>query len=196
MVEIARARMASLAIANVRVETGSAEFAPEVLGPGAFDLGYVFFGALNTVDNFESVASRLYLALADGGHLVLTFVNRWYLADIALGLMKGRVRQAFSRLGDTWGGYGPDGGLPSRCVSPRDVHSAFGRDGELVARRGYSITYPAWYRVGLLRALGRMGPLLWELDGWLGGTPAWSWGEYALYVYRKRGPRTGAPVGS
>jgi SAM-dependent methyltransferase len=186
MVELARARVRAAALDNVRVEVGNAEVASELLDAGAFDLGYVFFGALNTVESLERVADRLYQALVPGGHLVLTFVNRWYLADIALGLLRGRWHGAFARLGDAWGGYGPDSGLAGRCVSPREVRRAFGRGGDLTRRRGFSITYPAWYRVGLLRRLGRAGPWLWELDRRLSRTPAWSLGEYALYVYRKR----------
>jgi SAM-dependent methyltransferase len=185
MVELARARVRSMELRNVRVETGSAEAMAELQQPGAFELGYVFFGALNTVESLERVAERLYAALAPGGHLVLTFVNRWYLAEIAIGLLRGRARHAFSRLRGSWSGYGPDRGPASRCVSPREVHRAFGRGGELIRRRGFSILYPAWYRAGWLRWLGRAGPLLWEVDRRLSRTPAWSLGEYALYVYRK-----------
>lgn len=186
MVELARARILSKGIDNVRVELGSAEAANDLLGPKSFDLAYVFFGALNTVENLDHVADCLYAALADGGHLVLTFVNRWYLAEIGMGLMRGQWRRAFSRLGSTWGGYGPDRGLAARCMSPREVDRSFGRGGELIRRRGFSITYPAWYRPRLRRILGRVGPRLWELDRWLSHTPSWSWGEYALYVYRKQ----------
>jgi SAM-dependent methyltransferase len=186
MVELARQRIVSMALRNVRVETGSAEGASELLGPEAFDLGYVFFGALNTVESLDRVADRLYAALAPGGHLVLSFVNRWYVAEIALGLLRGRFRQAFSRLGGTWAGYGDDRRLASRCVSPREVHRAFGPAGDLIHRRGLSLTYPAWYRARMLRSLGRLGPRLWEMDRWLSRTPAWSLGEYTLYVYRKR----------
>lgn len=186
MVELARARIRSLALGNARVESGSAESAARVLGPGAFDLGYVFFGALNTVESLDLAADRLYEALAPDGHLVLTFVNRWYLAEMALGLARGRWRQAFSRLGRTWTGYAPARALSSRCVGPREVERAFGREGELIRRRGFSIVYPAWYRAGWLSALGRAAPRLWELDRKLSRTPAWSLGEYALYVYRKR----------
>jgi SAM-dependent methyltransferase len=186
MVELALARIRSAALGNCRVETGSAELAPALNGAGAFDLAYVFFGALNTVESLERVADRMLESVAPGGHLVLTFVNRWYLADIGIGLLRGRVRGAFARLGDSWGGYGPDRGLASRCVSPAEVERAFGRGGDLVRRRGFSITYPAWYRSDWLRRLGRAGPWLWELDRWLSRTPAWALGEYALYTYRKR----------
>jgi SAM-dependent methyltransferase len=187
MVELARARIRSARLGNVRVESGSAEAASELLGPAAFDLVYVFFGALNTVESLERVADRMFESVTPRGHLVLTFVNRWYIAEIALGLVRGRWRHAFARLGDAWGGYEPDRGLASRCVGPREVERAFGRDGDLIRRRGFSITYPAWYRAGWLRRLGRAGPRLWELDRWLSRTPGWSLGEYALYVYRKRG---------
>jgi SAM-dependent methyltransferase len=184
MLDLARARCAQLE--NVRVEYGSAEDAARVLGPGAFDLGYVFFGALNTVECLDRAAEGLYDALAPGGRLVVTVVNRFYLADVALDLLKGRIREAFSRLRGTWGGYAPGRQLTCRCLSPSEVNGAFAGGGDLIARRGFSITYPAWYHPRLSRALGRAGSRLWELDRWLSRTPAWSWGEYALYVYRKR----------
>ena len=162
-----------------------AERAPDLLGAGAFDLCYVFFGALNTVEDLHRSADRLYDATAPGGYLVLTFVNRWYLADIAVGLVRGRWKRAFSRLGAVWDGYSPDRTIPSRSVSPRDVRRAFGRGGRLSRRRGFSIVYPAWYRSSWLPRLGRTSHWLWELDRWLNRTPAWSTGEYTLYVFRK-----------
>jgi hypothetical protein len=69
------------------------------------------------------------------------------------------------------------------------VDRAFGRGGELIRRRGLCVTHPAWYRKHLAAKAGRKAEYLWELDRWLNRTPAWSLGEYALYVYRKSGPR-------
>jgi len=188
MVGLCRARLQQSGLGNVGVEVASADDVTRLTGP-AFDLCYVFFGALNTVESLHRAADSLYSVVEPGGHLVLTFVNRWYLAEIAIGLARGRWRRAFARLADTWGGYGPTRRLESRCVSPRQVRSAFGGQGELIATRGFCITYPAWYRLDLLRRLGRVGPWLWELDRLLDATPAWSLGEYALYTFRKRGPR-------
>ena len=185
MVDLARQRVRAAALDNARVEVASSDDAPGRFGHRAFDLCYVFFGALNTIEDMDRTADRLYDATAPGGSLVLTFVNRWYVADIAIGLLRGRGRSAFQRLADHWGGYSPDRELASRCVGPAQVRRAFGRGGALVRRRGFSIAYPAWYRSHWLARLGRVGPLLWKLDEGLNRTPAWSLGEYALYVFRK-----------
>lgn len=185
MVAHTRNRIERAGLENVEARQASVEIAPELRGPGAFDLCYVFFGALNTVEDLTTAASRLYEATAPGGHLVLTFVNRWYLAEIPLSILRGRPRDAFRRFRDVWGGYSPDRELPSRCLSPRHVDDAFGGGGTRVRRRGFSILYPPWYRARMVRVLGRAATLLWEADRWLSRTPAWSLGEYALYVYRK-----------
>ena len=186
MVEVARRCVAaSRARGDVRVEQADAEGAPELAGPEAFDLCYVFFGALNTVEDLHRVADRLYEAVRPGGHLVLTCVNRWYLAEVLISLARGRWRFAFERYRPTWNGYTPERPMPGRCYSPPEVRRAFGRAGRLVRRRGFSIAYPAWYRTHWLGRLGRWGGRLWDLDRMLSRTPLWSCGEYALYVFRK-----------
>jgi len=191
MVDRSRVRIRRSGLTNVEVDIAAVERAPDILGPEAFDLGYVFFGALNTVEDLDLAAERLYAAIRPGGHLVLSFVNRYYLADIALRMLRGRWRTAFRRFGTVWTGYSPDRPLPSHCVSPREVRRAFGRGGHRIARRGFSIVYPAWYRKRWLKRLRRGGEWLWELDRWLNRTPAWCTGEYALYVYRRHGGPAG-----
>ncbi len=184
-VRLAQERFTRSGQSNAQATVASVERAPDLLGAGAFDLCYVFFGALNTVEDLHRSADRLYAATAPGGYLVLTFVNRWYLADIAVGLVRGRWKRAFRRLGAVWGGYSLDRPIPSRCVTPREVRRAFGRGGQMLKGRGFSIAYPAWYWSRWLPRLGRTSHWLWELDRWLNRTPAWSTGEYTLYVFRR-----------
>jgi SAM-dependent methyltransferase len=186
MVDIAAGRLADAQLGNASVLLASSDDVLMRFGPGAFDVGYVFFGALNTVEDLDRTADQLWSVLAPGSTLVLTFVNRWYIADMAIVAGKGRFRDAGRRLKRVWGGYSLERELTSRTVVPRDVTRAFGRQGELVRRRGISIAYPAWYRPDLARRLRRGAHWLWNLDGLLSRTPAWSLGEYTLYVYRKR----------
>ena len=80
MVRLAQARITRSGQSNAQAVVASVERAPDLLGADAFDLCYVFFGALNTVEDLHRSADRLYDATAPGGYLVLTFVNRWYLA--------------------------------------------------------------------------------------------------------------------
>lgn len=185
MLACAERRMEAAGLRNARTLVASADDAPDIEGPEAFDMVYVFFGALNTVEDLDRAADRLYDATAPGGHLVLTFVNRWHLATIAVGLLRGRGREAFRRLRSEWGGYNPERPLSSQCRSPGEVTAAFGPRGALVKRRGFSIAYPAWFWARWLPKLGRAERWLSALDALLNRTPAWSWGEYTLFVFRK-----------
>lgn len=185
MVVRAQRRLAASGLPNVEVRQANADAAPSLEGPGAFDLCYVFFGALNTVEDLSAAADRLYESTVPGGHLVLTFVNRWYLADMAVGLLRGRGRGAFRRLGKVWGGYNANRPLDSQARSPGEVREAFERGGTLLRRRGFSIAYPAWYWARWLPRLGRAERGLWHLDRLLNRTSLWSCGEYALYVFRR-----------
>jgi len=184
MVDAARARISAAGV-EAGADVASVDDAPSLFGRESFDLAYVFFGALNTVEDLHRSAGRLYDALTPGGHLVLTFVNRWYLLDMLVHLLKGRPGQATARLRKVWGGYSPDRDLQSRCYSPRDVTRAFTAQGVLIRRRGFSIVYPAWYRSHWLKKMGRIGPRLWKADEWINRTPAWATGEYTLYVFQK-----------
>ena len=184
MVRLARAKVSDHRLSNVEVAQGSVEHVEERFSGQRFDLVYVFFGALNTVENLRGAADMLYRVIAPGGVLVLSVVNRWYVADMLIDLLRGRWAQAWRRLGPVWGGYSPARRLETRCYGPRQVATAFGRKGSLVRRRGFSIAYPPWYRAHWLPRLRRLGRWLWELDGLISRTPLWSCGEYTLYVYR------------
>jgi SAM-dependent methyltransferase len=185
MVARARDRIRASGKKNVRVDLGGVEVASGPTALEQHDLCYVFFGALNTTRSLDRAADQLYDALAPGGHLVLTFVNRWYLAEMLICMIRGRWSSAFARHRSQWPGYTPERPLRSWCPGPRAVHRAFGGRGELVRRRGLCIAYPAWYRQRLAAKLGRLAEPLWHLDVAWSRTPAWQLGEYALYVYRK-----------
>jgi hypothetical protein len=117
--------------------------------------------------------------------MVLTFVNKWYLVDVLINLVKLRPRRAFRRFREVWGGYSELYHLESRCFSPREIKRAFGEDFQLTRREGYSILYPAWYRAQWIKRLGRkFTDLLWKADRVLNRTPAWCLGEYALYSFK------------
>ncbi len=184
MVRLARAKVNGSRLSNVEVAQGSVEQIEERFPGQHFDLVYVFFGALNTVESLRGAADLLYRVTAPGGVLVLSVVNRLYVADILIDLFRGRWRHAWRRLGPVWGGYSPARRLETRCYGPRHVATAFEREGSLVRRRGFSIVYPAWYRAHWLRRLRGLGRYLWELDTLVSRTPLWSCGEYAFYVYR------------
>jgi len=185
MVARAQERIARSRVGNALVEIGSVETPPTSMARETFDLCYVFFGALNTTKSLHLAADRLYHSLRPGGHLILTVVNRSYIAEFVISLLRLRWKTAFARLRRVWPGYAPEHPLPSRCFSPAMVERAFGRAGELIRHRGLCITYPAWYRQHIAKRLGWLAEPLWQLDAGLTRTPAWHFGEYALYVYRK-----------
>jgi ubiquinone/menaquinone biosynthesis C-methylase UbiE len=187
MVASASRKVQDLGLENVRVMLGTPEDL-ETLFPGVqFDHVYVFFGALNTVHDLRHVAGILRKIMKRDGTMVLTFVNKWYLVDMLVDVGKFRFKRVFSRVGEIWGGYSDVYRLKSRCFSPWEITKAFGDDFEITRRRGYSILYPAWYRVHLVYRLGRrISDILWNADRILNHTPAWCLGEYALYSFRAK----------
>jgi ubiquinone/menaquinone biosynthesis C-methylase UbiE len=187
MVAHATRKAHELGLGNLCIKVGTPESLPELFPGEKFDHVYVFFGALNTVADLRQVARALRERMKPDGTMVLTFVNKWYLADMLVHLLKFRFAQAFRRFRTIWGGYSDLKHLESRCLSPRDINRAFGDDFVVTHSRGYSILYPAWYRASWTYRLGRrISEALWNADRVLNHTPAWCLGEYALYSFRVR----------
>ncbi len=178
------AKTKTINLKNVFLKKGISEEL-ETLFPGIkFDHIYVFFGALNTVEDLRKTSSLLKNRMTDGGTMVLTFVNKWYIADILLLLIRLNPGKAFLRLKKNWGGYSNLKYLESRCFSPGDIRRAFGSDFIIRKKKGYSILYPAWYRTHLINRLGiRISEILWKIDIVLNKTPFWCLGEYTLYSF-------------
>ncbi|MFT3867822.1 MAG: methyltransferase domain-containing protein [Nibricoccus sp.] len=187
MVARAWRKIETMGLENVTLEIGTPESLETLFPDVQFDHIYVFFGALNTVPDLRRVAGILKSRMNPEGTMVLTFVNKWYLADMLIDLLKFRFKRAFKRIRKIWGGYAETKPLESRCYSPREIASAFGNDFEITRRRGYSILYPAWYRLNLIFRLGRrITDFLWKIDQVLNRTPAWCLGEYALYCFKTK----------
>jgi ubiquinone/menaquinone biosynthesis C-methylase UbiE len=184
MCKLASNRINAKNVSNAFAAKGSVEDIKTLFPGRTFDMIYVFFGALNTVEDLRKASLALQQALTPGGTMVLTFVNKYYIAGMALEMLKFRFRNAFARLRKTWGGYSPVKKLPSRCYTPSQIRTAF-MELSLIKRRGYCIIHPAWFYHGLNRALGRFSPVLWKADIWLNHTPLWSLGEYTLFVFKK-----------
>lgn len=184
MRNITRVRAQKENLSNIRVEKGSVEDLDKLFPGEQFDMIYVFFGALNTVEDLKKTADILHHITSSNGILVLSFVNKYYLAGMMIELLKLRFRPAFSRLKTVWGGYSPTQFLPSRCYSPKEIKRIFSQFG-LLTYKGYSILHPAWYYHGLNRIIRKFSPFLWKADMSLNKTFAWRYGEYALYVFKK-----------
>lgn len=187
MVQAARKSISRHQLPNVRVETGSVEDIGSLFSDNKFDMIYVYFGALNTVYDLRKAAGHLRHCCSPDATLVLTFVNRYYLMDIPLFLMKGQVKRAFERVTNRWQGYSPDKSLNSRCYSAADIRNAFSHEFRMLDHRGYSILYPAWYRHNHLNHFGKkLSERLWKLDKQINRTPFWNTGEYSLYVLKPK----------
>jgi ubiquinone/menaquinone biosynthesis C-methylase UbiE len=187
MVTQAAKKIQDQQLTNVIIKLGTPEQLGELFPGVKYDHIYVFFGALNTAHDLPGVARALRGRLNEGGTMVLTFVNKWYVADMVIHLLRFRFRAAFKRLQRVWGGYSEQYFLASRCYSPREIRQAFGHDFAVTGCRGYSILYPAWYRLNWVHRLGRrLCDLLWDTDRLLNHTPAWCLGEYALYALKVR----------
>lgn len=185
MVEIARQKIHQHQLSNVKVAAGSVEEINTLFPGQEFDMVYVYFGALNTVYDLKQTAQILRESCTSDATLVLTFVNRHYLMDIPLFLMKGKIKQAFSRLTGRWKGYSPDKSLNSRCFTASDIKKAFSDRFTIESHRGYSILFPAWYRHNHLNRLGeKWGERLWNWDKKINRTPFWNTGEYSLYILK------------
>ena len=172
-------------LANVFAEEGSVEDIERLFPGQKFDLIYVFFGALNTVEDLEKAAGILKTVLKPEGVMVLSFVNRYYIMGMLLEMLKLRFSNAFARLKKDWGGYSPVKHLPSHCYSPKEILKSF-NGLELLKRRGYSILQPAWYYQGLNQRLWKLSKWLWKADILLNKTSCWKFGEYTLFVFKNR----------
>lgn len=185
MVRLAEDRIKDSGLGNTQVICMDERDLSDNFSEREFGLIFVFFGALNTVSDLERTAADISRLLEPGGHAVLTFVNKWYLREMLVQLIKGRIGGAFARIRKVWGGYSPDRYLPSRCYSPAQVQKAF--PGMKVKRRkGYSILFPAWYNFKKVAGKHQRLRRLWKLDQLLQNTFLWSKGEYTLFVFEKK----------
>jgi SAM-dependent methyltransferase len=187
MVELARAKLTGR---GVRVERGCAEDVPRVFPGDQFDLIYSFFGPLNTEPDLDRAVTALAQVVAPGGVLVLTFVNRTYVVDAALHLLRGRPRRAMARFADRWRGYSDQTPLRASLYFPRQIEARFAPAFRVERREGFSILYPAWYRAARFHERGALVRALWIADRALNRTPLWSGGEHLLYVLRRSADRS------
>jgi len=184
MILAAQKRLAKEGLKNAKALQADEISMMEKLPKNRFDLIYVFFGALNTVENLQVATENIQRLMKPGGHAVLTFVNKWYLREMLVQLIKLRFRSAFSRVRKVWGGYSVNRHLPSTCYSPAAVLQSF-KSLKLISRKGYSIFYPAWYNHHKLKQLKDRGESKWQRDQKLQNTWLWSKGEYTLFVFQK-----------
>lgn len=188
MVKLAAAKIPSLDQPNAQVAQGSVEDLETLFPNRSYDLIYVFFGALNTVEDLPAAMACLEAKLKPGGRMVLTFVNKWYVGGMIWECLKLKPHHAFKRLRKVWGGYSPTEFLASRCYAPAEIKKiSTTLNIEFRKREGFSILYPAWYYHRLHQKIpNKILFILWQLDRKIARGPLGALGEYALYDLRKR----------
>jgi len=149
-----------------------------------FDLIYVFFGALNTTSSLKECAETINGLLMPGGKVVLTFVNKYYMADFFINVFKGRLKQALARWQRFWAGYAQGSSVKSTLYTPKKIQKAFFQL-QLKNKRGYSIFYPAWYQADWLMRFPRLCRALKKADAVANKCFLWKYGEYTLFVFEK-----------
>jgi len=180
MVDLARAK-----VGDARIQRGCTAELPTLFAGEQFDLVYSFFGPLNTEPDLGAAVTALAESVVPGGTLVLSFVNRVYLFDLAMHLLAGRARSAVARIADNWHGYSPKTPLDASLYFTRQIEAAFAPAFEVERREGFSIAYPPWYWAHRFRRDGRIVRALWLADRTLNRTPLWAAGEHVLYVLRR-----------
>lgn len=170
-------------LTNVQLSVGSVENIAEAFNGVQFDHIYVYFGALNTVEDISIVQDYLKKCLKPTGTMVLTFVNKWYMMAVLKPLLKLKFKESKRRLNKVWGGYSPNKFLASKCYSSAEIKKHFNQF-SIEKKRGYSILYPAWYENHITLKYPKLTNFLWKCDKMLQKTPFWNFGEYTLYVMR------------
>ncbi len=184
MVKLTQKRLNKDQIKNAKVIQSDERSLIDKFGENSFDLIYVYFGALNTVEDLNFSSSQIHKLLKPNGIAVLTFVNKWYLRELLVQVIKLNFKIAFARLGKVWGGYSVNRFLQSHCYSIGYIKKAFSQF-SLLQRKGYSILYPPWYNDHKIKSNKQKADKLWNIDQKLQKTSLWSKGEYTLFVFQK-----------
>jgi len=184
MISMAKYRIENSGLKNAQVQKTSDQGIFNHFKRNQFDMVLVYFGALNTVADLNQSAANIYALLSPGGHAILTFVNKWYLREMFVQIVKLNFKIAFARLKKDWGGYSPDRYLPSECYSPGYIKKVF-KNFKILEKKGYSIFSPAWYNSHKFEGKPGKAEKLWRIDESVQNTPLWSMGEYTLFVFKK-----------
>lgn len=184
MVLLANKKITDAGLKNAKALVSDERNLLDKFGEESFDLIYVYFGALNTVQDLGRSANIIHQLLKKDGIASLSFVNKWYMRELLVQMLKLNFKTAFARMGKVWGGYSVERHLPSHCYSPSFVKKSFSQF-ELLENKGYSIFYPPWYNDHKVKNNPEKAEKLWQRDRKIQKTPLWSMGEYTLFVFRK-----------
>ncbi|HEV2035935.1 MAG TPA: class I SAM-dependent methyltransferase, partial [Candidatus Dormibacteraeota bacterium] len=92
-----RGAAADLRVSTQLLRAGDLLKLVDELGEASFDGAYSSFGALNTEPALDAPLAALSRLVRPGGRIVLSVMNRWCVAEMALLVAGGRAKQAFRR---------------------------------------------------------------------------------------------------
>lgn len=92
-----RAAAGGLLVSSKLLRAGDLASLLDVRGYASFDGAYSSFGALNTEPELGPTVAALSRLVRPGGRIVLSVMNRWCAAEIALLAASGRASEAFRR---------------------------------------------------------------------------------------------------
>ena len=92
-----RAAAADLRVSTQLLRAGDLVKLVDELGEASFDGAYSSFGVLNTEPALDAPLAALSRLVRPGGRIVLSVMNRWCVAEMALLVAGGRAKLAFRR---------------------------------------------------------------------------------------------------
>ena len=92
-----RAAAVDLQIPTRLMGAGDLMTLADEFGDASFDGAYSSFGALNPEPSLEPSLAAISRMVRPGGRIVLSVMNRWCIAEMALMALSGRANQAFRR---------------------------------------------------------------------------------------------------
>jgi SAM-dependent methyltransferase len=182
-----RAGAAKVQIPNRTLRAGNLLTLVDELGEGSFDGAYSSFGALNTEPALEPPLAGLSRLVRPRGKIVLSVMNRWCVAEMALLVAGGRANQAFRRARSSLrvavGSNFTEVRYPSWRQLSRALHTDF-RVLEVQALTLLLLPY-AW---PTLAARPRLYGVISRLDRTLAPHRPCAWlGDHLLVVAERRG---------
>jgi SAM-dependent methyltransferase len=183
-----RAGVAGVQISSALLRARELRTLIDEWGEASFDGAYSSFGALNAEPALEPVVAALGGLVRRGGRIVLSVMNRWCVAEMAVLTAGGRARQAFRRSRRSFpvavGSSFPDVTYPSW----RQLHRALRSEFRVISVHALPLLLVP-YAWPALSAHPRFYKAVSGLDSMLSPHRSFAWlGDHLHVVAERRGP--------
>lgn len=183
-----RAAAAELQVSTRLLRAGDLLTLANELGEGSFDGAYSSFGALNTEPALEPPLAALSALVRPGGKIVLSVMNRWCVAEIALLVAGGRAQQALRRTRSSLRVAVGSNFIEVRYPSWRQLRHALRSRFKVMSVEALPLLLLP-YASPALSAHSRLYKAVSRLDGILAPRRPFAWlGDHLLVVAERRGP--------